>query len=229
MRTAIVKVVLGTRHEVSNGAGYQHLPGSRQAHHSGSDVHRQTGDPVWSDLNFAGVHSGTNLNTNLPHVMGDRHGAADCPSRAVKHGEEPVPCVIDLTTTEPIELTPHHRMMSSPQPSPAAVAYRRRVFRRTNDIGEQDGSEYPVGLRTMTDSGEELLDLVNEPVEVPGGEQVVPLLRFDVSGSGNVRGEIAAVLHGHIAIADAMQNEGRYADNRKHVPDVDLAVHSGHG
>jgi hypothetical protein len=89
-------------------------------------------------------------------------------------------------------------------------------------VGEQDGREETIWLRTVADAGQELLDLVDDSIHVAGRWEVVDTVQLDVLRAGNVLGEVTRGLHGDRALAGVVEDEGRHPDHRQHIPDVDV-------
>ena len=111
---------------------------------------------------------------------------------------------------------------------PADVSQAGRLLGRADDVGEEDGGEYPVDRSHRWGTGEELLDLVNHPVGVarPVG---VPLAgQLDISGAGKVLGQVPAVLDADNWIAAAVDDQHRALDRRQHVTDIEVVDHPQH-
>jgi hypothetical protein len=66
--------------------------------------------------------------------------------------------------------------------------------------------------------GQELLDLVDDLVRVPGGDPVVRAGELDELRARDPRCEIAALCHIHVVVAPAVEDERRDADRRQHLP-----------
>jgi hypothetical protein len=61
--------------------------------------------------------------------------------------------------------------MASHEIAPVAVAHGSLSFRRADDVREKDGGEDKAGLRSVPDSGQELLNFLHEGIRLfaPGG------------------------------------------------------------
>src|SRR4030095_15109295 len=87
--------------------------------------------------------------------------------RTVEGGEDPVPGGVELPAAEAGELPTHTRVVLAEQLAPAVVAELGPLRRRTDDVGEQDGGQHPVGLddvplAALPEAAEEALDLPSD-------------------------------------------------------------------
>jgi hypothetical protein len=64
-------------------------------------------------------------------------------------------------------------MMAFHQVAPRSVSERGGLLCRADDVGEHHRREHAIGLRSFTDAGEELLDLVEESLAVTDEVEVV--------------------------------------------------------
>ena len=92
---------------------------------------------------------------------------------AVERREEAVTGGVDLAAAVALELAADDRVVAVEQVAPGAVAERDCAVGRPDDVGEDDGREHAVGLGSWTDAGEELLDLVGQPIDVAAGDRML--------------------------------------------------------
>src|SRR6266545_1879928 len=118
--------------------------------------------PSIDDFAFTSVQAGPNVDTELAHGIGNCAGAADRPCWTVERSEEAVPGSVELLALEASELTANQRVVAVEQLAPGCVAELSRRFRRTDDVGEEDGQDAigfdEVPLAALPDLGEEALD-----------------------------------------------------------------------
>jgi hypothetical protein len=115
------------------------------------------------------------------------------------------------------------------QLAPADVAELDRPRSRVDDVREEDRAENPVTGGTRATSCQELLDLVNHDVNVSYGETVVLARNFDELGSRDPAGDFAACLGRDDRIPATVDDQGRRADGRQDLPDVDVEKHPRDG
>src|SRR5690348_15676970 len=127
------------------------------------------GDPAQLRLDalaLARVHSGPDLDAELGRARVNRLCAPDRARGAVEGRHEPVAGGVDLVSTESQELAPHGRVMILQEVAPAAVAERRRLLGRADDVGEENGRQHTISFRGAAGAGQALLDLVRERIAV---------------------------------------------------------------
>jgi len=98
--------------------------------------------------------------------VADRLGATDGARGTVEGGEEPVAGGVDLLSPEPLELSAYRGVVALDHVAPRTVSERGSPFGGADDVGEHHGGEHTVGCRRFANSGQELLDLVEECVAV---------------------------------------------------------------
>jgi hypothetical protein len=86
--------------------------------------------------------------------------------------------------------------MLAQRPTPCCIAELSGQTGRTDDVGEEDRREHPVGLEQRADAGQEALDLRHDRVLVARPDEVVDAGQFDQRRSGDLAGEIAPVVDG---------------------------------
>jgi hypothetical protein len=97
----------------------------------------------------------------------------------VEARQEPVAGDIDLLAAKPIELLANRFVMPLHEIPPASVAQPGGERSRTDDIGEQYGSQHPFRLGRLADTGHEFFDLGKHVVATQPRHMVVTR-QFDV-------------------------------------------------
>src|SRR6185295_16550017 len=97
-------------------------------------------------------------------------------------GGETVARRVDLTAVEAFELAPDVSIVAAEQLLPSLVAELDCSLRRVDDVGEQHGGQDALDRRQRPDTGEKLLDLIEQGVGIAREEQVVGALELDELG-----------------------------------------------
>src|SRR6478736_8537232 len=176
--------------EVDDDARNEHLASPGRCCHTRGDVYGDAADVVVAQLDLARVHTRPHLETQSPQHVADRRGASDRAGGSVEPGEEAVARRVDLTAAEALELAPDVGIVPAEQLFPSPVAELDRSLRGVDDVGEQHGGQDALDRRQRPDTGEELLDLVEQGVGVAREEQVVGALEFDEFGPGEAVAEV---------------------------------------
>ncbi len=145
--------------------------------------------------------------------------AANRACRPVEDREEAVSGRVDLLACEAVELPPHDRVVLLDEPRPRRVAERPGRLRRADDVREEDRREDAIGDRRRPGAREELLDLVEQPVDAGPGQRA-PSRQLDQAGRGNALCQVAChsdVVH---RIVRAVQDDRGRLDGGQHVSDV---------
>ena len=103
-----------------------------------------------------------NLEAEPPCSIANRAGARDCAGRPVERGQEAVAGGVQLSPPKPVELAADERVVLLEQLPPATVAEIGSELGRADDVREEHGGEDTVERRMGPDTGQELLDLVEE-------------------------------------------------------------------
>src|SRR5207247_2843608 len=154
--------------EVADGAGDEHLARPCLLAHTSSDY---CGDPAGlpSDhLTFAGVNTRPNLEPERAHSISDRERAADGAARCVERRKETVAGRINLDAAVTADLASDDGVMTFNELAPTSVAELGSARRPTHDVGKENGCEEPVRRVRRADTGEELLDRVDDLVGLWG-------------------------------------------------------------
>ena len=78
---------------------------------------------------------------------------------------------------------------------PATVAAAHGPISRSHNVGEQHAGQNAVGISNTANTGEELLDFVDQRVTVPGKWQVVATGQLDEAAVWDVIDQIARMLY----------------------------------
>ena len=84
-----------------------------------------------------------------------------------------------------------------------------------------------VGFGDIVRTGQELLDLVDQPIDVSDEDEVIFAGERHELRPRDVIGEVSTLLDPNQRIVDPMQHEGRSPDGRQGGSYVDLEVHAG--
>ena len=111
---------------------------------------------------------------------------------------------------------------------PLPIAELDRLLRRADDVREEHRRQHAVDLgllpgSLLPDTAQELRDRLDRLIRVDERSMVVPR-QLDQLCAGNTLGHVATVLD-RDGIVDPVNEQRRQADDRQHVPDVDLHVH----
>ena len=194
MTATVVELDTGADDEVLDGARDEYLAWSGQRRDSRSDVHGEASDVVRQDLDLADVKpariSSPSSLTSSRMAMAQRTARAG-PSNVARN-----PSPTTLTSFPPNRSSCRRttRLWSASRRLPADVAELGGASRRSDDVGEQDRREHSPRIGRGSDTRDEVLDLRHDRFLVAGPDQVVGSGQLDVSGVGNVLGEVAAVL-----------------------------------
>ena len=166
------------------------------------------------------------LETDGAYRSANRDGATDRARRAVEGCEERVASGVHLTAAEPLELASYELALILEQLAPALIAKLARTLGRLDDVGEEERREHPVGFRCGASSRQELLDLAEDRVGVPGPGPVVAAGELDEPCARDMLSDVAPMLDADERIVRAMDDEGWRGDRRQRSANVELGVHA---
>ena len=104
---------------------------------------------------------------------------------------------------------------------PGAIPELRRLRRRADDVGEEEGGEHAIGLHVCLNTRQEALDLVEQRFSVTLPGEVVVSGQLDHTRPGNLLSHEARPLPEVLLRAEG--DERGHGDRRQNVADVDLA------
>lgn len=113
MVSSIDELDVRTYDQVPQGARDEDLAVIREGSDGGGDVHSYADEIVSMQLTLAGVNADLRVEADGAEALDDRATAANCTSRAVEAGKDPVSRVLDLASPKAIELSLHHLVMTS--------------------------------------------------------------------------------------------------------------------
>ena len=180
--------------QVDDGTRDQDRSGRRECFDAFGDHDCDTVDVIASLFDLAGVHADAHLDTEAAYRIADRSRASQGPAWTVEGCEHPVTRRLDLTSAPTPEFGPHRRVVGTHELLPAPVTDPRRVFGRTDEVGEHHGCEHPVGRVRGELSGHEPLDRVEQRPAVTRVEQAVLTREPDGLGAVDVLGDVLADL-----------------------------------
>ncbi len=211
---AVGELEAGTHHEIRDGARDEHFAGLRERNDAGRDVHRDATELVIALFAFAGVHAGAHFETEAPDRGGCGESAVHRASGTIERDEEPVAGGFHFLAAVALELTAHDLVVAVEQFTPTLVTELGCPSRGVDDVGVQDRGQNPVGTRLGSMPGQEILDLVDESVDIPGEDETVVARKLDELRPRDLRGEVTALVYRDERIIDAVEHEGRDPDGR---------------
>src|SRR5689334_20886982 len=93
------------------------------------------------------------------------------------------------------------------QPRPVTAA--DDSLRRAYDVGEKHRREHAIAFPGWLGSGQQLFDLVDDPIASLRPPGVVHTRKFDEMRAWNMLGQISALFDRCVAVADAVHDESR--------------------
>ncbi len=220
----------GSGDEVLHGARYKDLGGLCEGCDAVCDVHGGTGDVVAGEVDFAGVDSGSYLDSERGSVVANGGCAADRLPGRLEGGEDGLVGALDQAAAVRKDLLPRCRVVrvrEADVTAPASIGCGRRGADR---LGEQDRDEYAVGIAAWRCAGEKDRDLVTERVAVSafGELQGVVAWLLEIAGAGNVGCQVASVEGRRDAVVETLDYKRRHVNGGQHGANVDLVNHPGH-
>ncbi len=116
--------------------------------------------------------------------------------------------------------------MSIEQGVPRPVTEAAGQLGRTDNVGEQDGSQHTVGFGRRAAPGDERFDLGHQLILVSQIWEMVFPRKLHVSGSGKVFGDESTLVDASVDIVSAVQDQARHRYRGQHRPHVILNVSS---
>ena len=101
-------------------------------------MYGNSADLLVAGLGLSGVQARPDRDAQLGDRRDDRLGGANGLGRLVKGGEEPISGGVDLSTTEPVELSTNRSVVGRHKPLPRPVPQSDGQVGRPHDIREQD-------------------------------------------------------------------------------------------
>jgi hypothetical protein len=140
----------------------QQLARPRLSHHSSGDVDGYATDIVTHHLHFTGVKAGSDLDPESPNSFTERQGTPNGPTRTVESGEHSVAGGLDHPATMLVHDRLREPKVSLQDIAPPAVTERGGLFRRTNDVGEEDRGKGTIAAFAWRHAGQEPFDLIED-------------------------------------------------------------------
>ena len=140
------------------------------------------------DFALAGVQSCAYLETEIAQRADYGIGTANGACRAVEGCEEAVAGGVDLSAAEAKQFAPDQLVVALEQFPPTAVAQFGCPRRRSDDVGEEDGGENPVGFALLPTAG--VPDTREEGVNLIGDLPAAgPRVRWPAPGTATNRAD----------------------------------------
>src|SRR3974377_2365357 len=93
-------------------------------------------------------------------------GALNRPGRAIKGRQCAISGVLNNAASEALDLAKDSGVLRVEKLFPLPVTQTCQVFGGSDDVGEHDRGKYPIRTRSMANTGQELLDLLDDSVGV---------------------------------------------------------------
>jgi hypothetical protein len=184
----------GSGYQVGDRAGHEHLTRLCPGGDLLRDMNRDTGELVAMLFAFSGVNAGTNLEAEAPRGLCGCESALHSPRWAIEGDEEPLACRPHLSSTEPREFAPHHLVVVTDGCPPAHVVELVCPAARIDKTQAQQRCQDAVGLGDSVRTGQEFLDLVNQPIDVADEDEVILAGELHILRSWDVIGEVSPLL-----------------------------------
>src|SRR4030095_11543809 len=130
-------------------------------------------DVAASQLDFTGMHTGTNLNSKVDNAVANRRRTLHGPSRPIESGNEGITDSLDFSSATPSYVVPHQGMMHIYKIAPSTIAETRRVLGRINDVRKKHRRQNTIGFGDRSRSGKKFLNLINDRVLIADPWQMV--------------------------------------------------------
>ena len=153
-----------------------------------------------SQLDFSAVECCSYLNVEISDRHSDRSRdsiARPGPSNVAKVRHQ----WSYVSTPEAFELSLHRLVVSVEQLPPVSVSKSGDVFRRADNIGEQDDNQYSVENWQRTGTGEELFDLVEDLSGSAGKWEMIIAQQRDELSSLDTACNVATVLGTDVTVS----------------------------
>ena len=205
---AILEGDPGTVDQILDSARHEHLSCVGQGGNSCSDVDCNATDVITARLALAGVQAASNVDAQFRHAFSESGGAAKRTGRAVERGQEPVASVFYDATLEAGNFGAGDLIVPLEQFTPALVTELSGASGGIDDVGEQHRGQDAVDCVLVALTGEELLDLTGDRLDVPHPRPVVDAVEFDQPCLWDLRGQLAPVLHRDHLVSTVQDREG---------------------
>jgi hypothetical protein len=186
-----------------------------------ADVHRDAADVGAPQLHLAGVDADPEREVKTPYRLSDRQCSANGACRAVEGRQHAVTHRLHGLTTEPLDLSAHDGLVTVEQLSPACIAQPARLRGGPDDVGEHHGLDGSQRVAFTANSGDELLDLVDDVGCVLLPDVVVGPGELDQLGVGDLACDVARSLHTQPGLVRAVEHQRGDLHQRQEMAHVD--------
>ena len=137
------------------------------------DGDRRAGNVVSSDLDLPAVDPDADVQRQRLDCLSDLHGAAHGPCTAIEAGQEAIANGLDLSALVLLEGCADNAVVLIEEVAPSPGTESGRSLGGAHDVGEQDGRQDYLSLRSLVATGEEVFNLVNQAVGVAHEEKMI--------------------------------------------------------
>ncbi len=89
---------------------------------------------------------------------------------------------------------------------PPAIAEGGRLFSRTDNVSEEHGGQHPIWLDSRANTGQKLLDFLQDDISVAQPRQVIGARQLDQPGPRDSLGHITTSANVEGTVTDRMEN-----------------------
>jgi hypothetical protein len=196
-------------------------------HHPGGGVNRYTADVPPSDLNFAGVETCPQRQTDLLRGRAERQRTSHRAAGSIERRQNAVAGILDQNPAMLLDHLLGELIVAIQHPAPALVAHGGGAERGIHNVGKQHRGQNPLklGRRTVAMAGDKFLDVAKQGFVLAGPKGVVGIVGiFNIFGAGNPRRQVTAPLHRNLSVGSTMQYKRRGTHGRKYRSDIDQTI-----
>lgn len=163
----------GAGDQVFDCTRYENFARVGQGRHTGTDMNRYSVEIFLHDYAFASVQTRSHLDPERAHTVGDRARTTNRACGPVEDRKKAITGGADLAATVTCKFATDEGVMIVQQVPPAAVAQASGLLSGSDYVGEHYGGQHTVGFRPSSNTGQKLLDLVNNGVRVAAPWDVI--------------------------------------------------------
>jgi hypothetical protein len=113
-------------------------------HYPGGRVNRNTSDVAPPYLDFAGVKTCAQRQTDLLSRRSERQSASDGAAGSIERRQNAIAGILDQNSAMLLDHLLREEIVTIQQPTPVLVAHFRGAARRIDDVGKQNRSQNPL-------------------------------------------------------------------------------------
>jgi hypothetical protein len=164
--TAVLEDNPGTVHEILDGPRHEDFACLGQGRDTGPDVDGDSANVGTANFTFAGMQTASDVDAQLWYALNQCGAAPNCARGAIEGGKKPVASVLHYAAVKVGDLGACDLVVAFEQLPPALVAEFCDAPGRIDDVGEQHGGQNPVRYVLVALSGQKLLDLAGDRLDV---------------------------------------------------------------